>query len=67
MRISDLQADAADVPGGKLLLKDMGICEKVLKIPDTSIIVMEDPYLRPEHDVDLSVLPPSSNQGECGT
>ena len=52
------------MPGGKLLLKDMEVCEKVLMIPDTSIIVLEEPHLRPDHEVDLSVLSPSLHQGE---
>ena len=61
---ASLLPDAADVPGEKALLKDMETCEKVLMDPDTSILVLEDPYLRPEHDVDLSSIPPSSELGE---
>ena len=55
----------ADVPGGRALLEDMMHCEKVLMIPDTSIEYHENPYLRPEHEVDLSSLASPSDQGEC--
>ena len=55
----------ADVPGGKGLLDEVKTCEKVLMIPNTSVTEMENPYLRPDHEVDLSVLPPSSYHFEA--
>ena len=55
----------ADVPGGKSLLDEVKTCEKVLMIPNTSVTEMENPYLRPDHEVDLSVLPPSSYHFEA--
>lgn len=48
------QAAIKDVPEGPALLEELGLCERVLMIPDTPIEDHEDPYLRPEHEVDLS-------------
>ena len=42
------------MPEGNSLLEEIERCEKVLMIPQVSILEHEDPYLRPENDVDLS-------------
>lgn len=54
----------ADVPGGRALLEEMGQCDKVLMTPNTPIEERENPYLRPEHEVDLLSLASPSDQGE---
>lgn len=46
------------------MLRQMEQCEKVLMIPEVPRLELENPYLRPEHDIDLSTLAPSSCQGE---
>ena len=39
-------------------------CSKVLMTPRTSVLEHENPYLRPEHEIDLSFIAPPSKQGE---
>ena len=48
----------AEVPGGYALMAHMTQCIDVLMIPDVPAAPAEDPYLRPEHEVDLSSLTP---------
>ncbi|CAL5227923.1 g10970 [Coccomyxa viridis] len=52
-----------DVPRGRALLEDMAECGEILMIPRTSAERYQTPYRRPEHELDLSSLPPPPNQG----
>ena len=46
------------------MLEELTQCSKVLMIPMTSVVEYENPYLRPDHEVDLSFIAPPSEQGE---
>lgn len=53
------RAAMKDVPEGPALLEELRLCEKVLMIPDTPIEDHEDPYLRPDYEVDLTAASPT--------
>ena len=45
-------------------MEDMAQCDRVLMTPRFSVVEQENPYLRPEHEVDLSFIAPPPDQGE---
>ena len=63
-KVAQAPAVDADVPGGEALLDDIAECDRVLMAPKFSVWEYENPYLRPEHEVDLSFIAIPSDQGE---
>lgn len=47
------------------MLRQMEQCEKVLMIPEVPILELENPYLRPEHEVDLTYVAQPPTPGKC--